>query len=640
MTSLSSQALGFFEAETPRGGCPGPGRETIGAFARFSPDIPPGQRPKVLRLAAQIRASHRPGCRPILAVRVEGHADHDLTRERREPGYEMRISRDRAERVARALRATLGRQLAGRVAFNIVAFGAQRLLVANPASEAQRARNRRVEVVAVPVAAPAPPPPRPAVDPNVRWLRLLGSAVRPENQVVDLVDGPEALASMAQAIRTARIRGHYIYLLGWWLDLALPMDRLDANSTAGRLFTQAAALGVQVRVMLWDQPGTKNTSECNFVNSLRSGAAILDNSQVRFQLGSQHQKVLVVKGSEGLVSFCGGVDINCDRVLAVPAGSSSGNVGQPLHDVHCRIEGPAAHDLLQTFITRWFSNPAHAPLDLAKGTLLGLGEPVPSRRGNAFVRVGETFTGRVARPGQPTRFRRERTVQDIYLRVIAGARRFLYWEDQYLVNMCAAEALRSALPNIQHLTIVIPASEITDMPQIWRARKNFVDRIRSHPQGDKLRVFTLCDPVTLQPARHCYVHAKTLIADDEAAIVGSANCNRRGWESDAEVAACILGGRSRPDGDVFAKRLRMRLWSEHLGVPPAAVRDPIASAGLWLAPTPRPPVRPLRRARPYDPNAGTDSWFNLRLPFDCIDPPEPSPSARCPTTSGAPLCRI
>ena len=78
--------------------------------------------------------------------------------------------------------------------------------------------------------------------------------------------------------------------------------------------------------------------------------------------------------------------------------------------------------------------------------------------------------------------------------VIAAARRFIYIEEQYLIGMCAAEAIRLALPNVDHVTILIAASEISDVKRPWELRKRFVDRIASHPEGHKLRVFVLCDP--------------------------------------------------------------------------------------------------------------------------------------------------
>ena len=45
------------------------------------------------------------------------------------------------------------------------------------------------------------------------------------------------------------------------------------------------------------------------------------------------------------------------------------------------------------------------------------------------------------------------------------ARRFIYMEEKYLVDMETNKALQSALPNIQHLTILIPDGNISDLPQ-------------------------------------------------------------------------------------------------------------------------------------------------------------------------------
>jgi hypothetical protein len=113
-----------------------------------------------------------------------------------------------------------------------------------------------------------------------------------------------------------------------------------------------------------------------------------------------------------------------------------------------------------------------------------------------------------------------------------------------------------------------------------------------------------------------------MIADDEVAVIGSANMNRRGWEHDAEAVAAVIGpGR---DGVSVARRLRMRLWSEHLGVPMAAVTDPIASTTLWRA--------GLRsRVCPYNPTADTDPFTNFLIPGgeSVIDPAMKLDSAPC-----------
>src|SRR5262249_32275723 len=56
--------------------------------------------------------------------------------------------------------------------------------------------------------------------------------------------------------------------------------------------------------------------------------------------------------------------------------------------------------------------------------------PLPAHSGSQFVRVGETFNGVLQRPGGNVSSR-EVTVQDIWLRSILGARRFIYMEEQY-----------------------------------------------------------------------------------------------------------------------------------------------------------------------------------------------------------------
>jgi hypothetical protein len=108
---------------------------------------------------------------------------------------------------------------------------------------------------------------------------------------------------------------------------------------------------------------------------------------------------------------------------------------------------------------------------------------------------------------------------------------------------------------------------------------------------------------------------------------GSANCHRRGFESDAEVVAAIAGP-AAADGEPVAKRLRKRLWAEHLGLSTAAVDDPIGAAALWTAPAPI--GVPGRRVCPYDPNAGSDSLFSLALSWDHqVDPVAPVAGAAC-----------
>src|SRR5207249_1656398 len=157
---------------------------------------------------------------------------------------------------------------------------------------------------------------------------------------------------------------------------------LDESSTLSKLLSLASDRGVQIRAMLWANPLNlvKRTSRraIENINKLKNGAAILDDetadktpaSQLRVRValslglatfplalptadkarffGSHHQKVLIIRTDEGLVGFCGSVDINPNRLYPLSALAPAAGPGAPQHEVHCRILGPSAFDLLQT----------------------------------------------------------------------------------------------------------------------------------------------------------------------------------------------------------------------------------------------------------------------------------------------------
>jgi phosphatidylserine/phosphatidylglycerophosphate/cardiolipin synthase-like enzyme len=504
-----------------------------------------------------------------------------------------------------------------------------------------------------------------------KWAPAMGQAPAAGNQVEPFISGAAAQYAMFEAITSATNQTHFIYLLGWYLDENLPLSPFGKGSTIRDLFTEKAALGVQIRVMLWLQPGKAQASDiedvaaadqplgtldkrllreaevdlellqaifgtagqsshfqiARWVNNLttrdgrrKPGAAIVDWLTASIA-GSHHQKLLIVKGTGGLVGLVGGVDINPDRVKTVHP-----NKGEPLHDVHCRVRGPAARDLIGVFAQRWAAHPLSAELDKSRGPLLGLREPAGKAAGNAAVRVTATFNYVKSDTISQYTLRRdacqvERSVRDSLLGAIRAARRFIYIEDQYLISLPAARALRDALKNVQHVTALISGPSISDLPRAWALRKAFIDTVRSAPEAsDKFNVYYLVGPLTGVPgAPYTYVHAKTWMIDDEFAYIGSANVNNRGWSSDSEVGVCVVDKRAAATSLAdrsFAQLLRTRLWAQHLGVDEIDVLNGVTSRKLW-------DNRPVGRSkvRWYDANAGKDdsSLKNL-LPVELIDP--------------------
>jgi outer membrane protein OmpA-like peptidoglycan-associated protein len=158
-------------------GCPRPTRATVRGFSRYSNSVAsllPGERAKVNSIATLIVRSFRPGCQPVRTVRLVGHADRDLLRERREPGFMVRISRQRALAVKEALERLINnRAISSRIVWQVHGAGASQLVVPNPATEEARRRNRRVDI-AVSTGGVPPDPWAIAVQENRRYMRSLG----------------------------------------------------------------------------------------------------------------------------------------------------------------------------------------------------------------------------------------------------------------------------------------------------------------------------------------------------------------------------------------------------------------------------------------------------------------------------------
>ena len=111
--------------------------------------------------------------------------------------------------------------------------------------------------------------------------------------------------------------------------------------------------------MLWDNKLMKDAGcadAVKHINALPGGSsAILDRRTPL--VGTHHQKFQIVVPARShltedpsqplpAVAYCGGMDVFNDRIG--PNG---------LHDVHCKIRGPAADDLVKVFQDRWNDHP-------------------------------------------------------------------------------------------------------------------------------------------------------------------------------------------------------------------------------------------------------------------------------------------
>jgi phosphatidylserine/phosphatidylglycerophosphate/cardiolipin synthase-like enzyme len=441
------------------------------------------------------------------------------------------------------------------------------------------------------VAAPAEPEPAP---PLLRYLlaadpdRQLGAAT-PDNEVDFFLDGATAFVDMARTMRTATGPHDFIYLLGWYCDIDLELVPGQPWSALRSLLSAAThddgdGRGAEVRCMLWqakEKPPTPGAAvwevaravsllkafggpPLNFtnyravqaINALPNGLAVLDNRTLL--AGSHHQKLLIVRAGDRLVAYCGGMDLNPDRLH--PQGvKGSRATGAPLQDVHLRIEGPGAFELLRTFRERWHATPeARGPL---RGDALA---PVSGMvAGPHLVQISHTY-GRGC--PFPTAIQTGREVLDNALR---SARRYVYMECQYYVgNDHLRSALRDALRTIEVAIVVIaPLDAVDDLPDLAFRRKAFLAPLKTE-FGDRLLVFEHLGDNRGTTTPGAYLHSKLILVDDEAAFIGTLNYSRRSWTHDSEVMVSIVDSRG-PEGlgplPGFAPALRQALWARRLG---------------------------------------------------------------------------
>jgi phosphatidylserine/phosphatidylglycerophosphate/cardiolipin synthase-like enzyme len=228
----------------------------------------------------------------------------------------------------------------------------------------------------------------------------------------------------------------------------------------------------------------------------------------------------------------------------------------------------------------------------------------------------------------------------------------LYIEDQYFWSREVGHALADALHASPDLRVIVVVPRFPDRdgpvtgPPHRVGQRRTLDMVRD-AGGDRVAVYDLENAV----GTPIYVHAKVVVIDDEVALVGSDNMNRRSWTHDSELSIAVFdderddrepvdpGGRG--DGArVFARALRLELTREHLDaekderlIDPVEVferwRETARALDDWHASGcvgPRPPGR-IRAHRP-EPVAAWQRAYAIPLYRMLIDPDGRPLSAR------------
>ncbi|MFD8595060.1 phosphatidylserine/phosphatidylglycerophosphate/cardiolipin synthase family protein [Kitasatospora sp. NPDC059646] len=350
-----------------------------------------------------------------------------------------------------------------------------------------------------PVPAPAPAPPAGGSE-RGRALRrrlegLIGIAATEGNLLTPLRNGDEIFPAMLDAIEGARRTVDLMTFVYWRGEIA----RVFARALARK-----AAEGVRVRLLL-DGFGSRLIEPDLVDLMLGSGVRISwFRRPVRLSPFKQnhrcHRKVLVV---DARTAFTGGVGI---------AEEWCGDARHPgeWRDTHVRVVGPAVDGIAAAFAQNW--------AECAPGTLYDDADRFDDHEqpGRAVVQVvrGSASVG-------------WQDLQTLMRVVISSAEHRLrlatayFAPDSYFVDLLCDAARRGVA-----VDLLVPGRH-TDKRVCQLAGERHFERLTAAG-------------VAVWRYRPTMMHAKVLTVDGAAAVVGSANFNRRSLDHDEEVVLTVL----------------------------------------------------------------------------------------------------
>ncbi|KAH0913970.1 hypothetical protein HID58_028416 [Brassica napus] len=324
---------------------------------------------------------------------------------------------------------------------------------------------------------------------------------------------------------------HLIYITGWsvYAEISLVRDsrrpKEGGDLTIGEILKKKASEGVKVILLVWDdrtsvdllkQNGlmathdeeTENFFQGTDVNCVLcprnpdDGGSIVQNLQVSTMF-THHQKIVVVDSempggssrtkSRRIVSFIGGLDL-CDGRYDTPfhslfrtldtvhhddfhqpnfpgAAITKGGPREPWHDIHCRLEGAIAWDVLYNFEQRWNRQGGKDILVKIRDLDDIIIPPSPvlfSEDHDSWnVQLFRSIDGGAAAafPDSPEAAAEaglvsgkdniiDRSIQDAYIHAIRRAKDFIYIENQYFLGSSfawSADGIKPEEINALHL---------------------------------------------------------------------------------------------------------------------------------------------------------------------------------------------
>lgn len=408
------------------------------------------------------------------------------------------------------------------------------------------------------------------------------------NSVTMLLEGEDYLSIWYDVITRPTIS--VIYSTNWRIDNVQTKSGVPA-STALDVLIQVNNSTADVYQIVDGNKLAANTN-MNSQGYLRLWG-VTSIRDFRFPInGSVHQKFTIAKEANIGWALIGSIDVTVNRL---DDSSHSGNYSKITHDFGALVEGPAVADIENTFLDRWNDAsrsrrwPYKAVSPDGTATITNAVGTYPPTGGHSIQLLRTYGVGAYSYSWADEQGEGEFSIWASTINAIRSAEQYIYIEDQTFLtfawppccdqhpNMLARKTdliyqLGEALKRGVRVGILVADSGGFSGSSPFETYQrhyslNYLSNIASN-HGNNIFVGSLKNTNSTE----IYVHSKLFIADDEFALIGSANFDQRSMTHDGEIKIGVVD-----QDNIFVKQLRSTLFEEHSLQSDTTDADPIVA---------------------------------------------------------------
>lgn len=316
-----------------------------------------------------------------------------------------------------------------------------------------------------------------------------------DNSVEFFVDGHEKFDQLIEDIKHAKHHVHVLYYI-------FRGDKLGQRIV--KALEERAKNGVEVRV-LYDPVGARDVKSSLFKKLEEYGGQAEGSFGSKFHLLNirlnyrNHRKIVVIDGEVG---YTGGFNVGDDYL------SEYENMGY-WRDTHLRIEGQAVHQLQARFINDWNAS--------RKADLIAYASeyfPLIPPKGNTEIQIVSS--------GPDTE---DEAIKKGFIKMISLAKESIYIQTPYFIpDEALKESIEIAILSGVKVKLMIPNKP--DHPFVYQATLSYAEELMS--MGGEVYIYD-----------KGFMHAKTILIDNEIFSVGTANFDIRSFRLNFEVNAFV-----------------------------------------------------------------------------------------------------